>query len=278
MLLAADVGNTNVKLGIFDGDNLKFKLRFSTDENKTSDELAVELYTFLQIYNIDAKNIDGAIISSVVPKFTYNLRSAIMTVTGKKSLLIGPGLKTGLDIKIEHPETLGADIVAGCVGACEKYGGPLIMIFMGTATAIVYVDASNAYHGGAIAPGMGISLDALTNHGALLSSVDMKAPKKVISSNTSDCIRSGIMFGTACMLDGMVDMFIEECKTECKVIATGGLAPLAIKMQRGSPLVNIICVSPAENEQGNSRRTFLRIRQETFQRCKEWLFLQCLSH
>lgn len=100
---------------------------------------------------------------------------------------------------------------------------------MGTATAIVYVDASNAYHGGAIAPGMGISLDALTNHGALLSSVDMKAPKKVISSNTSDCIRSGIMFGTACMLDGMVDMFTEECKTECKVIATGGLAPLAIK-------------------------------------------------
>ena len=91
------------------------------------------------------------------------------------------------------------------------------------------VDASNAYHGGAIAPGMGISLDALTNHGALLSSVDMKAPKKVISSNTSDCIRSGIMFGTACMLDGMVDMFNEECKTECKVIATGGLAPLAIK-------------------------------------------------
>lgn len=103
------------------------------------------------------------------------------------------------------------------------------MIFMGTATAIVYVDASNAYHGGAIAPGMGISLDALTNHGALLSSVDMKAPKKVISSNTSDCIRSGIMFGTACMLDGMVDMFTEECRKECKVIATGGLAPLAIK-------------------------------------------------
>lgn len=128
MLLAADVGNTNVKLGIFDGDNLKFKLRFSTDENKTSDELAVELFTFLQIYNIDAKSIDGAIISSVVPKFTYNLRRAIMTVTDRKSLLIGPGLKTGLDIKIEHPETLGADIVAGCVGACEKYGGPLIMI------------------------------------------------------------------------------------------------------------------------------------------------------
>lgn len=99
MLLAADVGNTNVKLGIFDGDNLKFKLRFSTDENKTSDELAVELYTFLQIYNIDAKSIDGTIISSVVPKFTYNLRSAIMTVTGKKSMLIGPDSRQVLTSK-----------------------------------------------------------------------------------------------------------------------------------------------------------------------------------
>ncbi len=107
-----------------------------------------------------------------------------MTVTGKKSLLIGPGLKTGLDIRSRRPETLGADIVAGCVGACEKYGGPLIIIFMGTATAIVYVDASNAYHGGAIAPGMGISLDALTRSGALLSSVDMKTPEEGLMQQT----------------------------------------------------------------------------------------------
>ena len=229
MLLTADVGNTNVKLGIYVGDELKFKLRFSTDTSKTSDEFAGELYTFFEIYNIDVKAIDSSIISSVVPKITYPLRTAIQTVTGVKSLVIGPGLKTGLDIKIDHPETLGADIVAGCVGACEKYGGPVIMIFMGTATAIVYVDENRTYHGGAIAPGVAISLDALTNKGALLSSVDMKAPKKVISANTSDSIRSGLMFGTACMLDGMIDKFTAEAGVDCKVVATGGLAPLMIK-------------------------------------------------
>ena len=229
MLLTADVGNTNIKLGLFDGDELTCKIRFSTDTCQTSDEFAVELYTFFQIYKIDAQSITSSIISSVVPKVTYPLKTAIQTVTGAKSFIVGPGLKTGLDIKIEHPETLGADIVAGCVGACEKYDGPFIMIFMGTATAIAYVDENHAYHGGAIAPGVGISLDALTQNGALLSSVDLKAPKKAISSNTTDCIRSGIMFGTACMLDGMIDRFIQETKKECTVIATGGLAPLMIK-------------------------------------------------
>ncbi len=229
MLLTADVGNTNIKLGIYDGDELKFKLRFSTDKSKTSDELAVELYTFFQIYNIDISTIDASIISSVVPQITYPLKTAISTVTGVKSLIIGPGIKTGLDIKIDHPETLGADIVAGCVGVSEKYGFPNIVIFMGTATAIVYVDENNSYLGGAIAPGAGISLDALTNHGALLSSVDLKTPKKVISSTTADCIRSGIMYGTACMLDGLIDKFCEEAGCNCKIIATGGLAPLMIK-------------------------------------------------
>lgn len=229
MLLTADVGNTNIKLAIFDGDELKFKLRFATDTSKTSDEFAVELYTFFQIYGIDKQKIDSSIISSVVPQITYPLRRAIFTVTGIKSLVVGPGLKTGLDIKIDHPETLGADIVAGCVGASAKYGFPNIVIFMGTATAIVYVDKNNTYCGGAIAPGVGISLDALTNNGALLSSVDLKAPKQVISTNTTDCIRSGIMFGTACMLDGMIEKFIEQAGASCKIIATGGLAPLMIK-------------------------------------------------
>ncbi len=229
MLLTVDVGNTNIKLGIFDGDELMCKIRFATDTCKTSDEFAVELYTFFQIYGIDASKIDASIISSVVPKVTHSLKTAIKTVTGVKSFVLGPGLKTGLDIKIDHPETLGADIVAGCVGACEKYGGPLIMIFMGTATAVVYVDKNRTYCGGAIAPGVGISLDALTQNGALLPSVDLKAPKKAISTNTTDSIRSGVMFGTACMLDGLIDRFSAEAGEECKLIATGGLAPIMIK-------------------------------------------------
>lgn len=226
MLLTADVGNTNIKFGIYDNDRLKFKLRVSTDTDKTSDEFAVELYTFFQIYGIDVKQIDSSIISSVVPKIVSPLTSAVMTVAGVESIVIGPGVKTGLDIKIDHPENLGADIVAGCVGAYEKYGGPFVMIFMGTATVIVYVDENKTYLGGAIAPGVGISLDALTSKGALLPSVDLKAPEKVISTNTSDCIRSGIMFGTACMLDGMIDRFYEQTGNKCKVIATGGFAQL----------------------------------------------------
>lgn len=229
MLLTADVGNTNIKLGVFDGDKLVNKLRVSTNRAKTSDEFAVELYTFFQIYSIDANAVDASIISSVVPKVTEPLREAIQIVTGVKSLVIGPGLKTGMELKIDHPETLGADLVCGCVGAYKKYGGPLIMIFMGTATVIAYVDENFTYKGGIIAPGVNISLDALTSGGALLPSVDLRTPKKVICTNTTDCIRSAITHGTACMLDGMIDKFSEEAGKDCVLVATGGLAPQMIK-------------------------------------------------
>ena len=229
MLLTADVGNTNIKLGLYEGEKLIHKIRFATDTSKTSDEFAVELYTFFQIYGIDNQSIHASIISSVVPKITQPLKEAINIVTGVKSLVVGPGLKTGMILKMEHPETLGGDIVCGCVGAYEKYGGPLIMIFMGTATVVVYVDKNYTYHGGIIAPGMGISQDALTQNGALLPSVDFRAPKKVINSNTVDCIRSGIMYGTVSMLDGLIDKFCAETGSECKLIATGGLASQVIK-------------------------------------------------
>ena len=229
MLLTADVGNTNIKLGIFDGDELRYKLRFSTNDKMTSDEFAVELYTFFQIYDIDYKKIDGSIISSVVPKVTQSLVDAIEIVMGVRSLIIGPGLKTGMDLKIDRPETLGGDIVCGCVGTYEKYGGPLIVIFMGTATVVAYVNENCAYRGGIIAPGVGISLDALTSRGALLPAVDLMAPKKAICTNTVDCMRSGIMNGTSCMLDGMIDLFMRETGKSCKIVATGGLAPQMIQ-------------------------------------------------
>ena len=229
MLLTADVGNTNIKLGIFDGDRLAYKLRFSTNDKMTSDEFAVELYTFFQIYDIDYRRINGSIISSVVPKVTQPLREAIEIVTGANSFVIGPGLKTGMDLRIDRPETLGGDLVCGCVGAYEKYGGPVIVVFMGTATVIAYVGENCVYYGGIIAPGVGISLDALTSRGALLPAVDLQAPKKAICTNTSDCIRSGVVNGAACMLDGMIDRFQQETGNECKIVATGGLAPQIIR-------------------------------------------------
>ncbi len=229
MLLTADVGNTNIKLGIFDGDRLAYKLRFSTNDKMTSDEFAVELYTFFQIYDIDYRRINGSIISSVVPKVTQPLREAIEIVTGANSFVIGPGLKTGMDLRIDRPETLGGDLVCGCVGAYEKYGGPVIVVFMGTATVIAYVGENCVYYGGIIAPGVGISLDALTSRGALLPAVDLQAPKKAICTNTADCIRSGVVNGAACMLDGMIDRFQQETGNECKIVATGGLAPQIIR-------------------------------------------------
>ena len=232
MLLTADVGNTNIKLGIFDGDRLAYKLRFSTNDKMTRDEFAVELYTFFQIYDIAYQNIDGSIISSVVPNVTQPLQEAIEIVTGVRSLIIGPGLKSGMALHIDRPETLGGDLVCGCVGALEQYGGPVIVVFMGTATVITYVDENSVYRGGIIAPGVGISLDALTSRGALLPAVELQAPKKAIGTNTADCIRSGVVNGTACMLDGMLDRFMEEAGKQCKIVATGGLAPRIIQACR----------------------------------------------
>ena len=163
------------------------------------------------------------------PKVTQPLREAIEIVTGANSFVIGPGLKTGMDLRIDRPETLGGDLVCGCVGAYEKYGGPVIVVFMGTATVIAYVGENCVYYGGIIAPGVGISLDALTSRGALLPAVDLQAPKKAICTNTADCIRSGVVNGAACMLDGMIDRFQQETGNECKIVATGGLAPQIIR-------------------------------------------------
>lgn len=228
MILCTDVGNTNIKFGLYEGDKQIVRLRFSTDSKKTDDELAVELFTIFKINNVDIKKIEGSIISSVVPAVTEPLVKAIKTVTGNDSLVLGPGVKSGLDLRIDNPSTLGSDIVAMCVAVKELYSCPAVIIGLGTATTIVYLNEKKCYCGGAISPGIGISLDALTNHGALLPSIDLKAPKKVISTNTEDCIRSGMIFGAASMLDGMIDRYNEEAGVSSTVIATGGLASTVI--------------------------------------------------
>ncbi len=224
MLLTADVGNTNIKLGIFDGNKLKFKLVFSTDKSKTADEFAVELYTFCQIYNINPDMIDSSIISSVVPGITEPLKSAILTVTGVKSLVIGPGIKTGLDIRLDNPSAVGSDIVCICVALKELYPCPVIVVGLGTATTILYINENRAYAGGVILPGVQISLDALTSRCALLPSVNIANPKKIIGTNTSECIKSGVVYGNASMIDGMIDRFEQEAGQKCTLVATGGLA------------------------------------------------------
>ena len=218
MLLCTDVGNTNIKFALYEGDKLKVRLKFSTDASKTDDEFAVELYTIFRLNAVDRKEIEGSIISSVVPMVTEPLVKAIKKVTGLNSIVLGPGVKSGLDLRIDNPASLGTDIVAMCVAVKELYTCPAVVIGLGTATTILYMDEKKRYCGGAISPGVSISLDALTNHGALLPSVNLSSPEKVINTNTEDCIRSGVIFGTACMLDGMIDRYNEEAGVKAAVI------------------------------------------------------------
>lgn len=238
MLLCADVGNTNIKFALYNGDDQVLKLRFSTMSDKTDDDFAVDLYSIFRMKGISTDDIDGSIISSVVPKVTAPLCSAIKKVTGTEPLVLGPGVKTGLDLRIDNPSSLGSDLVAMCVAVKENYTCPAIVIGMGTATTIVYLNENKCYCGGAILPGVSISLDALTNNGALLPSIELKATKKVICTNTEECIRSGVVLGTACTIDGMIERFCKEASCTPTLIATGGLAAAIVKNCKNDIIVN----------------------------------------
>lgn len=238
MLLCTDVGNTNIKFALFNGDKLQMKLIFSTTHHKTADDYAVELYTIFQLNNVSADDIKGSIISSVVPVVTTPLKKAIKNVTGIESMIVGPGLKTGLDIRLDNPATVGSDIVCTCVALKELYPCPVIVVGLGTATTILYMNEQKAYCGGTILPGVQISLDALTKSAALLPSVNLNEPKKVIGTNTADCIQNGIIFGNASMIDGMIERFENEVGAKCTHIATGGFASTITKYCKTDITVN----------------------------------------
>ncbi len=228
MLLTIDVGNTNIKLGIYDGDELHRIIKISTDSHKTADEIAVELFTLFQVYSVDTFAITGCIISSVVPRITNRLKAAVKSVTGIDAIIVGPGIKTGVNIQIDDPATLGADLVVACCAAQSMFTLPCIVISMGTATAMFVVDEQKRMLGGTIAPGVSISLDALTENGALLPAISLTAPENVIGKNTDDSIRAGVVLGTACMIDGMIDKIEAEIGKKCTVVATGGIAPMIV--------------------------------------------------
>ena len=191
---------------------------------RTSDETAVQLKAVLSIHDIDINLIDGAIISSVVPLITGPLSSAIKILTGKKPLVVGPGMKTGINIGIDNPAQLGSDLLVDSVAASALYPKPLIVADMGTATTLTVVNDKNTIIGGAILPGVRTSLNALTANAAQLQQISIEPPKKAIGSNTIDCMKSGAVLGNASMLDGMIDRFNEELGMECFVVATGGLS------------------------------------------------------
>ena len=230
MILTVDIGNSNIVIGGVEDDRIRFEARLRTDSTKTSDEYCVDLKSLLDIYGVCAGDVEGAIIASVVPQVLNSMQTAIKKLTGKTSLVVGPGLKTGLNIKIENPSQTGADLVVGSVAALREHKPPMIIVDMGTATTMVVLDKEGALIGGCIAPGVKISLDALTDRTALLPGLQLDQPKRAIGRNTTDCMRSGIMMGNACMLDGMVERMEQELGCKTTVIATGGIAKFIVPM------------------------------------------------
>ena len=236
MILTIDIGNSNIVLGGVEGDNIVFEARLRTDPTKTSDEYCIDLKMILEVYGVGAGDIEGSIIGSVVPQVLNSVQTAIRKLTGQAALVVGPGLKTGLNIRIENPSQTGADLVVGAVAALREHKPPMIIVDMGTATTIMVLDKDGAFVGGAIAPGVKISLDALTERTALLPGLQLDQPKRAIGRNTIDCMRSGIMMGAACMLDGMVERMEAELGTKTTVVATGGIAKFVIPMCK-TPMV-----------------------------------------
>lgn len=226
MILTLDIGNTNIKVGAWDKNELFFVSRLQTNTLRTGDEYAIALLDIFRLSGCNANQFDGAILSSVVPPLSLRLKEAVRTVIqSRRVFLVSPGLKTGLDIRIDNPATLGGDIVCASVAAIAKYPLPCIVISLGTATTLFALDSQGAYLGGAVAPGVEISLQALTMRTAQLPEISLEEPQGVIGTNTVDCMKSGVVYGTAGMLDGMIRLMKGKLgDPSTTVVACGGIA------------------------------------------------------
>ena len=229
MVLTVDIGNTNIVLGGFTNDKLTFVARIATNANKTEDEYATKIRSILVLHNVDKTEVKGAIISSVVPPLTRVMADALKMVYSVEPLLVGPGIKTGINIRCDDPSSVGADLICACVAANTIYGNPSLVIDMGTATKMMLIDNTGTFIGVSIIPGVNIALKALASGTAQLPQISLEAPKSVIGKNTADCMRSGAVFGNASMIDGMIDRFVDELGYELKLIATAGLSKTIIK-------------------------------------------------
>ena len=232
MILTVDVGNANIVVGVVKKEKILFDAKLRTDITKTSDEYCIDLKMLMEVYKIQPEQIQGSIIASVVPQVLNSMQSAVRKLTGKSALVVGPGLKTGLNIQIENPSQTGADLVASAVAALQEHPAPLIIVDMSSTTTMTVLDKNGTLIGGSIGPGVKMSLDALTDRTALLPGLQLDQPKRVIGRNTIDCMRSGVMLGAACMVDGMVERMEQELGYRATVIATGGIARFVVPMCR----------------------------------------------
>ncbi|MCB7304648.1 type III pantothenate kinase [Bariatricus massiliensis] len=224
MILAIDIGNTNIVIGCIDDEKTYFIERLSTVRTKMELEYAIDIKMVLEIHGICMEDIEGAIISSVVPQITDVVKEAAEKIIKKEALVVGPGVKTGLNILMDNPAQLGSDLVADAVAGISEYQAPLIIFDLGTATTVCVVDEKKNYIGGMIFPGMQVSLNALTANTSQLQGISLEAPKRLIGKNTIECMKSGMIHGNAACVDGLIQRIEEELGQKATSIATGGLA------------------------------------------------------
>lgn len=229
MLLAIDVGNTQTMAGVYHGTELLHEWRLSTDAGATADELAADHDQILRLRGGSLQALDEMVVGSVVPAVSSAYRQLARKYLDQEALVVGPGVRTGVSLAIDNPHEVGADRIANAVAALDRFGGPCIVVDFGTATNFDVVSAAGEYLGGVIAPGIEVSLEALTSRAARLARVDLVAPERVIGKSTVECLRSGIVFGTVAMVDGIVERMKEELGPDTLVVATGGLAALVAR-------------------------------------------------
>lgn len=224
MILAIDIGNTNIVIGCIDGRDCHFVERLSTVRTKTELEYAIDIKNVLDIYHIRRTDLEGGIISSVVPQITTVVKLAVEKILKKEVLVVGAGIRTGLNIRIDNPAQLGSDLVVDSVAAIAEYPTPLLIFDMGTANTVCVIDKDRHYIGGMIYPGVGVSLDSLTANASQLGGISLDAPEHIIGKNTADCMKSGTIYSSAAAMDGIIDRLVDELGGKVTVIATGGLA------------------------------------------------------
>ncbi len=230
MILAIDAGNTNIVLGGIEGENICFTARVATDRKRTADEYAMTLQSLLDLYGADPAALEGAIIASVVSELTEVLRTAAERVTHKRPIVVGSGIKTGVNIRIDDPGQLGADLVVGAVAATAKFPKPLIIFDLGTATTMSVVDREGRFLGGAIMAGPRVGVEALSAGTSQLPHIDLEVPGKVIGANTVHAMQSGALYGHAAMMDGLIDRAEAELGYSLTVVATGGLSQAVVPL------------------------------------------------
>lgn len=226
MILVMDIGNTNIVLGVYENDQLKHHWRMETDRMKTEDEYAMQVKSLFQHVGLYFDDIEGIIMSSVVPPIMFSLEAMCTKYFKQKPLVVGPGVKTGLNIKYENPREVGADRIVNAVAGIHYYGSPLIIVDFGTATTYCYINEQGHYMGGAIAPGIGISTEALFSRASKLPRIELTKPENVVGKNTVSAMQSGIVYGYVGQVEGLVNRMKKSGNAQANVVATGGLAPL----------------------------------------------------